>query len=405
MPEMTTATAAFAAPPNPFGDLIATTQQALTQPMGPWPGAHLPDWVIFPLAMLAACAAVLGFIAVSAMVLIYLERKISGHIQSRLGPMRTGWHGILQSIADAIKLLFKEDLVPDASHRFLYSFAPVLVFVGALTPFAAIPFAPNVVVANMSLGLFYILAFASLEVIGVLAAGWATSSKWSLYGGMRVGAQMMSYEIPLSLSVLVVVALAGSLNMSEIANQQLYIPFVIQSPWALVAFFLFYISALASAKRAPFDLPEAESELVSGFHTEYSGMRFAYFFLAEYTSMVVLSAIGAIVFLGGWNFPFRADTSPWLGAGQLFVKVAALLFVMIWVRWTIPRVRIDQVMYICLKVLLPMALVCLIGATLQVVGVPAWIMWIVFAAIVTGITITGRRIEKVRATQPAGQTA
>ena len=205
--------------------------------------------------------------------------------------------------------------------------------------------------------------------------------------------------------MLVVVALAGSLNMSEIANQQLYLPFVMQSPWALVAFFVFYISALASAKRAPFDLPEAESELVSGFHTEYSGMRFAYFFLAEYTAMVVLCAIGAIVFLGGWNFPFPAANSPWLGALQLFVKVSALLFVMIWIRWTIPRVRIDQVMYICLKVLLPIALVCLIGAALQVVGVPAWAMWIVFAAIVTGVTITGRRMEKAHAAAPAGQTA
>ena len=179
----TQTTAALAAHENHFGDLIAAAQSYLVEPRGFWPGAHLPDWVAYPAAMLAAAGVILGFIALAAMILIYLERKVSGHIQSRLGPMRTGWHGLLQSVADAIKLLVKEDLVPDNRHRFLYSFAPVLVFVGALTPFVAIPFAPGVVVANMNIGLLYILAFASLEVIGVLTAGWACSSKWSLYGG------------------------------------------------------------------------------------------------------------------------------------------------------------------------------------------------------------------------------
>ena len=397
----TQTTAALAAHENHFGDLIAAAQSYLVEPRGFWPGAHIPDWVVYPAAMLAAAGVILAFIALAAMILIYLERKVSGHIQSRLGPMRTGWHGLLQSVADAIKLLVKEDLVPDNRHRFLYSFAPVLVFVGALTPFVAIPFAPGVVVANMNIGLLYILAFASLEVIGVLTAGWACSSKWSLYGGMRVAAQMMSYEIPLSLSVLTVVMLTGSLNMSAIAAEQHYLPFVLQSPWAFAGFFIFYISALASAKRAPFDLPEAESELVGGFHTEYSGMRFAYFFLAEYTSMVVLSAIGAIVFLGGWNFPFPAESNPWLGAFQLFVKVSALLFLMLWIRWTLPRVRLDQVMHLCLKVLLPMGLVCLLGAALQVIGVHPLVMWGVFIALCATVVVVGRRNDPALARRTA----
>ncbi len=384
---MTNPVSALPANPNHFGDLIAAAQLWLVEPRAlwgwrVWPGARIPDVVIYLLAMAAACGVVLGIISVAAMVLILLERKVAGHIQARHGPNRVGWHGALQSVADAIKLLTKEDLVPDRSQGFLYSFAPVLVFVGALTPFAALPLTKYIIVANMDLGLFYILAFASLEVIGVLTAGWACSSKWSLYGGMRVAAQMMSYEIPLSLSVLVVVMLAGTLNMNAIASQQAVLPFLFQSPFAFAGFFIFYVSALASTKRAPFDLPEAESELVSGFHTEYSGMRFAYFFLAEYTSMVVMSAVGAVVFLGGWNWPFPAAENAWIGALQLVAKTSALLFMMLWLRWTLPRVRIDQVMYMCLKVLLPFGLVCVLGAGLQAVAGGALWMWAGSAAAV-----------------------
>ncbi|MGB9692517.1 MAG: complex I subunit 1/NuoH family protein, partial [Candidatus Sumerlaeaceae bacterium] len=304
--------------PSPALDLAAAIQQFLATPHSVfsvriWPGAQIPDSLAAVITILIGFAVILAFVSLAVMILVYLERKVAGHIQSRLGPMRVGWHGILQSIADGLKLFLKEDIVPAQAHKLLFSLAPTLVLVGAIVPFVALPFADKLVVANMDLALFFVLAFASIEVIGVVMAGWAPNSKWSLYGGMRLAAQMMSYEIPLGLSALVIVTLAGSLNFTEIANQQRILPFVLISPWAFLAFFLFYVASLASAKRAPFDLPEAESELVSGFHTEYSGMRFAFFFLAEYAVMVLLSAVASILFLGGWNFPFDAAGRPFLG--------------------------------------------------------------------------------------------
>jgi NADH-quinone oxidoreductase subunit H len=304
--------------------------------------------------------------------------------------MYVGWHGILQSVADAIKLLFKEDLVPDKANRFLFSFAPALVLTGALVPFVAIPFAKPLVIANMDIGVFFVLAFAALEVIGIIMAGWASNSKWSLYGGMRLAAQMMSYEIPMGLSVLTVVLLAGSLNLNAIAGEQAVVPYIVHSPFAFLAFFIFYISGLASAKRAPFDLPEAESELVSGFHTEYSGMRFSFFFLAEYAAMTLIGALGAVLFLGGWNFPFHAASHPVVGALQLGVKTFALLFTMLWVRWTLPRVRVDQVMYMCLKVLLPFGMFCVVGAAIETVSEAHVLLWGVFLAVLVATFLLAR---------------
>lgn len=373
--------------PHPAGDFAETLRQFLSvsHQIGGyvvWPGFPISHGVAALLAILVGYAVILAFVSVSVMILVYLERKVAGHIQSRLGPMRVGWHGILQSIADGIKLLTKEDIVPAQAHKFLFSLAPVLVLVGAIVPFVAVPFAEKLVVANMDLGLFFVLSFASLEVIGVVMAGWAPNSKWSLYGGMRLAAQMMSYEIPLGISALVAIVLSGSLNFAEIANQQRVLPWMLVSPWAFVAFFIFYIAGLASAKRAPFDLPEAESELVSGFHTEYSGMRFAFFFLAEYASMVLLSAVASVLFLGGWHFPFDATGKPVLGVLQLLTKVSVLLFVMLWLRWTLPRVRIDQVLFTCLKVLLPFSLVCLLGSTIEVLWKQHLPMWGIFGALV-----------------------
>ncbi|RMH25823.1 MAG: NADH-quinone oxidoreductase subunit H, partial [Candidatus Hydrogenedentota bacterium] len=226
-----------------------------------------------------------------------------------------------------------------------------------------------------------------------IMAGWASNSKWSLYGGMRLAAQMMSYEIPMGLSALTVVLLAGTLNFNEIAAQQTVLPYIFISPWALVAFVIFYVAGLASAKRAPFDLPEAESELVSGFHTEYSGMRFAFFFLAEYAVMVLVSMVASLLFLGGWNFPFPAAGHPFLGAIQLLTKTSFLLFLMLWLRWTLPRVRIDQVMYMCLKVLLPFSLVCLIGAAFELVMGSHILMWVLFALLV-GLTYSLARSSR-----------
>ncbi len=383
---------------SPAMDLAVAVQQFLGTPhtlfsIRVWPGMQIPDAVAAAIAILIGFAVVLAFVSLSVMILVYLERKVAGHIQSRLGPMRVGWHGILQSVADGLKLFVKEDIVPAQAHKLLFSLAPTLVLLGAIVPFVALPFADKLVVANMDLAVFFVLAFTSVEVIGVVMAGWAPNSKWSLYGGMRLAAQMMSYEIPLGISALVVVTLAGSLNFGDIAQQQRALPFALVSPWGFFAFFIFYIAGLASAKRAPFDLPEAESELVSGFHTEYSGMRFAFFFLAEYAVMVLLSATASILFLGGWNFPLDATGRPFLGAAQLLAKVSVLLFVMLWLRWTLPRVRIDQVMFACLKVLLPFSLVCLLGATVEVLLRNHLAMWTLFAVLVSVSYVLARGSE------------
>ncbi|MFH0795211.1 MAG: NADH-quinone oxidoreductase subunit NuoH [bacterium] len=337
---------------------------------------YIPPQAWYFLGLFVAGGAVIGFISVIAMFWIWAERKVSGHIQARVGPNRVGPYGLLQSVADGLKLFVKEDIVPDKSQKLLYSMAPLMVFLGAFIPFAALPFSENLVVSNMAIGIYYILAFEALEVIGIIMAGWAPMSKWSLYGGMRLAAQLLSYEVPMGLSVLSVVALTGTLNMGEIARAQEGIwtfhngwfvwPWV--CPFTTVAFFVFFTGALASAKRAPFDLPEAESELVAGFHTEYSGMRFAYFFLAEYAAMYVLSAVAAILFLGGWYGPIPLpESAGWMRMtvgliNLVCIKAFFLLFVMLWLRWTLPRIRIDQVMYMCLKVLLPVSLITLVGA-------------------------------------------
>jgi NADH-quinone oxidoreductase subunit H len=351
-------------------------------------------------------AAVMGFITVYALLIIWAERRVAGFIQCRYGPNRVGPFGLLQSIADGVKLLLKEDIIPDRANKFMFAIAPVIVFVGVFIPFVALPFSQNILGASMDLGVFFVVSFMSLEVIGVIMAGWASNSKWSLYGGMRLAAQMMSYEIPLGMCVATVAVFTGSLNMNEIVEAQGPIWNVFRSPFLFIAFIVFYIAALASAKRAPFDLPEAESELVSGFHTEYSGMRFSFFFLAEYAAMYVLCALGAILFLGGWYGPipvfwldlFSGSGTTWalsmalppatvemivkpllpgnwlnlivkeiIFATNLLIKSGALLFLMLQIRWTLPRLRIDQVMSLCWKYLLPFMLVCFFGAAAQAV--------------------------------------
>lgn len=399
-----------------------------------WPGLQaIPLWPLYLVAILAGAAVMLGWLSFMGIVGTYGERRIAGFIQVRLGPNRVGPFGLLQPIADGIKLLGKEDIVPAVAFKILHILAPLIVLVGAFLPFAALPFCERLVVSDMPLALYYILAFEAIEVIGILMAGWAPGSKWSLYGGMRLAAQMLSYEIPMGLCILVIAFLAGSLNFTEIVKHQANDPvlfgatsnpiitgvlgwWIFRSPAAFVAFFVFFIGGMAATKRAPFDLPEAESELVAGYHTEYSGMRFAMFFMAEYASMYVICAAAAIVFLGGWHGPIprpaitdsmtlvgqwsaavatvpadagliakcwalvttflhaattgdglRVIANQSIGIANLLMKAFFLYFVMIWVRWTLPRIRIDQVMYLCLKVLLPFSLACAVWAAIQVV--------------------------------------
>ena len=334
--------------------------------------AVLPSMIRTAIAMLIACGALLGYVAVLVIFFVWAERRVAGRIQSRQGPNRVGPQGILQCVADGIKLLIKEDIVPSTVHPFLFRLAPILVFMGAFAPFVVLPFSENLVVSHMSLGIYYALSFAALEVIGVIMAGWASNNKWSLYGGMRLAAQMMSYEIPMGLAVLTIVVMTGSLSLTTIAAEQqgawvfgwnIFRGF----PWAFVAAFIFYMAGLASSKRTPFDLPEAESELVAGYHTEYSGMRFAFFFLSEYATMYVISALTAVLFLGGWHGPLpRGEpgtlVSNLVGAVNMVGKSFFLMFVMLWLRWTFPRVRIDQVIYVCMKVLVPFGILCVAGA-------------------------------------------
>lgn len=349
---------------------------------------------------------VMGFVSVYAMLIIWAERKVAGHIQCRCGPNRVGPFGLLQSVADGIKLLLKEDIMPDQANKFMFAFSPIVVFIGTFIPFVVLPFSERVFGARMNLGALFVASFLALEVVGVIMAGWASNSKWSLYGGMRLAAQMMSYEIPLAMCIAAVAVFAGSLDFHEIVAEQGAIWNIFRSPFLFIAFFIFYCAALASAKRAPFDLPEAESELVSGFHTEYSGMRFSFFFLAEYAAMYVLSALGVLLFLGGWHGPIpvfwldlltgqgmtwalsmalpqsmaEAIVYPilpghWMnillaeliGLTNMLLKTGVLLFLMLQIRWTLPRARIDQVMYLCWKVLLPFVLVCFFGAAAQAV--------------------------------------
>jgi NADH-quinone oxidoreductase subunit H len=305
-----------------------------------------------------------------ALFAVYLERKVSAHMQDRLGPMYTGgWHGWAQTIADILKLIQKEDIVPAAADKKLHLLAPYVVFVGSYAAFATIPFSSAYIGSNINIGLFYIIAVSSVVVAGLLMAGWSSNNKWSLYGAMRSAAQIISYEIPTAIAILVVVMIAGSLNLQEINQQQsgwFWNWFVFKyPPFVFVALVIYFVASLAETNRTPFDMPEAESELVAGYHTEYSGMKFALFFLAEYANMFAVSAIAATLFFGGWNSPFGDFLGgPIWGVFWFLSKGMFFIFIQMWLRWTLPRLRVDQLMYVSWKVLIPWAFACVVGVGL-----------------------------------------
>jgi NADH-quinone oxidoreductase subunit H len=289
------------------------------------------------------------------MVLVYMERKISGHFQVRYGPMRVGWHGALQLIADSLKLLMKEDIIPKNTDKLVFMAAPVLVFVAAYLAYFTLPFAPGWVVLDLNVGLLYVVAVTSLTVLAILMAGWSSNNKYALLGGFRSVAQIVSYEVPLLVSLIPVIMLSGSLSLTKIVEAQSHLPFIVLQP---LGFLIYLISAVAEVNRGPFDIPEAESELVAGFNIEYSGMKWAMFFFAEFVNMFTVCALATLLFLGGWNGPILPPLV-WF-----FLKTYFLIFILMWVRWTFPRLRIDQLMTFCWKILLPLSFINLLLAGL-----------------------------------------
>ena len=311
--------------------------------------------------LVVGTAVIMGYLSFNVLFLIWLERKVSAHIQRRLGPMEVGAHGSLQTVADMFKLLGKQILTPIAADRFVYVLAPILVFLPTLCLASLIPVSGAEAFADQPYGLLVIVALSGITVLSIFMAGWASNNKYAVLGGMRSVAQVIAYEIPVLLAALAVVMLAGSMNLRDIvAVQSRSLPFILMQP---IAGILYFIGITAETNRAPFDIPEAESELVGGFHTEYSGMRFALFFFAEYTNMLVLGALGATLFLGGFRGPFLP------GPMWLLLKAYAIIFVMMWMRWTWPRLRFDQLMNFAWKLLIPVALLNLL-VTAFVVGRP-----------------------------------
>ncbi len=317
-----------------------------------------------------------------ALVAVWLERKVSAHMQDRLGPMRVGWHGYLQTVADLLKLIQKEDIVATDNDKRLFNLAPILVFAGSYAAFAAIPLTGIFIGSNIDLGIFFIIGISGLVVAGILMAGWSSNNKYSLLGAMRSAAQIISYEIPTILVVLTIVMITGTLNLYTLSEMQtgyfwnwmifggpeLGVSKFIFIPLMIIGFVVIYISTLAEVNRTPFDIPEAESELVSGYHTEYSGMKFAMFFLAEYANMFAVSAIVSALFFGGFQSPFgylgNTLHLPWLIPIEQFFWFAAkgtfFVVVQMWLRWTLPRLRVDQLMALCWKYLIPIAFVNLL---------------------------------------------
>jgi NADH-quinone oxidoreductase subunit H len=302
-------------------------------------------------------AGVIGFMLGTLPIVIWGERKVAAHIQFRPGPNRVGPFGLIQPAADVLKLFYKEDIMPDEAHKVLFILAPLISFIPAFVTFTVVPLGPHVIISDLNVGILIFLAMSSLAVYTIVLAGWSSNSKYSLMGGLRSSAQMISYELALGLTVVAVVLSTGSLSTMAIVDAQAHVWFAFTQP---IAFLIFIVAMLAETNRAPFDLPEAEAELVAGYHTEYSSMKFAIFFMGEYMNMMTISAVCATLFLGGWRGLFPIPVPHFLewavGAGWLIAKVSALMFFFLWVRWTFPRLRYDQLMAFGWKVLLPIAL-------------------------------------------------
>ncbi len=338
-----------------------------------WPGGY---WVHFAVFAIIVLVFVFGL----AIGVIYIERRLMGPFQARLGPNRTGPFGLLQPIADAVKALTKETITPATADKWVYWLAPVVTFVPTVMIFAVVPFQNGALLADLNIGILYVVAISSVSVVGVVMAGWGSNNKYSLLGAMRSVAQVVSYEIPLGLAIISVVMLSGSLSLNEIVSSQ-NIPYILLQP---LGFLIFFMAASAEINRSPFDLLEAESEIVAGFNIEYSGMKFAVFYLNEYCEALAVSAIISVLFLGGWRGPVLP---PFL---WFLIKTLLVFAVFVWVRITLPRLRIDQVMNFAWKFLLPLALINLLVTALQMVFWPEvlpWVMMLVNLAIIAVLVL------------------
>lgn len=328
---------------------------------------NIHDWLVSIMSESAASIVemvligllYLAIFAILGLFLVLLERRIAAWFQLRIGPNRVGFHGLLQTMADALKLLSKELTGTTKADKFLYNLAPYFVIVSSLMALAVVPFTKEFHAFDINIGIFFLIAISSVGVIGILLGGWASNNKFALIGAMRSGVQTISYELSVALSLLTMIIITGSLQLSEIIEVQKSGWLIVQGHIpAIIAFMVFMISGTAESNRAPFDMVEAESELGAGFHTEYSGMKFAYFFLAEFINMFIIAAIAATVFFGGWLSPFGITESiPWLGVFWFLGKTFVLVFLMMWFRWTFPRLRVDQLLTLEWKYLLPINLV------------------------------------------------
>ncbi len=312
------------------------------------------------LIIIIKIAVVLGIGLLHVAYATYFERKVIGHMQVRLGPMRVGPHGLLQPFADGLKLFFKEDIIPAKADKAVFFVAPIIFMAAAMVNLSVIPFSYSFVIANINIGLLFIFAMAGIGVYGIFISGWASNSKYAFLGGIRSAAQVISYEIAMGLSLVGVMIMAGSLNLTDIVRAQEESVFGMFAIPQIVGFVVFTIAAVAETNRTPFDMPEAESELVAGYFTEYSGFRFALFFLGEYIAMIIMASMATICFLGGWTIPWYIKVVPFInyvpGIVWFLMKVYAFFFFYYWIRATLPRYRYDQVMAIGWKILIPVAL-------------------------------------------------
>ncbi len=332
---------------------------SITKTIQDWLIGMMPEGVASILAMVIVALIYLAIFAVAGLYLVLLERKVAAWFQLRIGPNRVGYWGLLQTMADALKLVSKELTGTIKADKFLYNLAPYFVIISSLMALAVFPFTKEFQAFDINIGIFFLIAISSIGVIGILLGGWSSNNKFALIGAMRSGVQTISYELSVGLSLLTMVLLTGSLQLSEIVEVQKEGWLILQGHVpAIIAFMIYMIAGTAETNRAPFDMVEAESELGAGFHTEYSGMKFAYFFLAEFINMFIIAAIATTVFFGGWLSPFGITESlPWLGIFWFLGKTLVIVFLMMWFRWTFPRLRIDQLLTLEWKYLLPINLV------------------------------------------------